>query len=247
MLTIFSVIYSSISKKFFNLFDSIYFILIPYHRICYNGELIDIIAFLIIVLVTILLLIMSGREIFSPRKDKKPIFSFFLCWWFFVCSFSSNISVLLDFKDVPSNAFYAYPMLFCLVASVIIFSIEAIKYRKIRSKSKQIISYEGLRNNFFSGFFLIVVVIMYWVPFIYFNSTTQIGINICDTILNLTYTFSLALFLMLYFGNVMAYNRYKKQNGNVDVITDLKLIKFLLWSSLAIFVLSYLVLKFVII
>lgn len=243
LLTLFSVVYSFISKKLFSIIDSIYFILIPYCRFYDSGEMIDIIALCVIAFMTIFLLIMSVREILYPKK--KPVFSFFLCWYFFSCTFSSVISELLNPNELFYIEYYA-PMLFNLVVSVIMFSIEAVKYRKTNSKNNQIISFDRIKNNFYSGVFLLIIVLIFSCTFIYFNATTQIGLDICNNMLILTFIFSLILFVAFYIGNMGAYNKYKKQSASADVITNIRKTKIIVWGSLALFILLYLMLKLVI-
>lgn len=241
--TIFSIIYSAISKNLFDSITNIYFILLPYQRICENIQLRDIVAFVAIILVTIFLLIMTGREILKSKNDKFPTFSFSLSWWLFICSFSSIVSSLLDFEKNSFKEYYYYSMLIYLVASAIMFSIEAIKHRKHRNKSNQIITYDKLRGNFLSGIAVLVIAVTFCCVFLYFNATTQVGKDLCNFMINFSYVFSLVIFTVLYVVNIKVYNKYKKQSETADVITKYKRMNILVFGSLAVFILCYFILK----
>ncbi len=218
------------------------------------GELIDIIAFILILCISVFLLAMSYKEILNKNNNRGPMFSFSLTWWYGCCGFSYVISaVITDYTLKENTLINLFILSFYHIVSTVLFVNLAIAYKNGINSKHQEITNKKLEKNFLSTFCCLGMVFSYNIAFLYFNSPLSkpkylynASKYICNLLINMTYIFAIILFAMLYMGNLQAYNKYyKRQNAESNNYSTLTKINIQQFCLLGIFIISYFALKLV--
>ncbi len=240
LMSIFDITCSVIFSRLFGLFGSMNFILIPFSRFFESGNPIDIIVLILFLSITILLLFLTITEVVNKNRDRFPIFSFLLFWWFVCCGCSVLYSNLLSLKqDLSEDLYYELILFVYLIASLIVFIIGVFRYRRTHPAGDKTMSIDTIKKSFISCVFVPIIVAMYCYTFLYFLSLTEAGKNISGFIMNLGVIFTIIEFMMIYLRAVNIYKKYRVQNEIAYITTDIKRIMIYGWVSLAIFIVLF--------
>lgn len=253
LITLVNIIYILITDDFVSFIGSIDFILTPYNRFYQMGELIDIIAFILMLYISIFLLAMSYKEALNKNNNRGPMFSFSLTWWYFCGTFSYVMSGIPNDTLEENTLINLCILSFYHIVSTVLFVNLAIAYKNGINSKHQEITNQKLEKNFLSTFCCLGIISSFNIVFLYFNSPLSkpkylynMSKNLCNLLINITYIFAILLFASLYMGNLQAYNKYyKKQNAESNNNSTLTKINIQQFCLLGIFIISYFALKLV--